>query len=180
MRQFLHNGESYNLSPRLQAVMDFVGGGVSILADIGTDHAHLPIAAVRHGLCGSAIACDLNPGPLAIAGGNIRDAGLDGKVETRLGNGLLPLLPGEADCIAIAGMGGMRIWGIIVEGINQARQASRLILQPQHDTVLLRKNLHGAGFEIYDEAIVREVVGGREHFYAVVAARYTGGDYLWT
>ncbi|MCL2528307.1 MAG: class I SAM-dependent methyltransferase, partial [Defluviitaleaceae bacterium] len=172
--------ETYTLSPRLQAVMDFINCRASVLADIGTDHAYLPVAAVQHGLCDKAIACDLNPGPLAIADRNIQDAGLCGTIETRLGDGLLPLLPGEADCIVIAGMGGMRIWGIISEGIEQARKASRLILQPQHDTVLLRKNLHEAGFEIQDEIIVREVVGVREHFYVIIAACYTGDVYNWT
>ena len=189
------------LSPRLQAVLDFCQDGFlvdsdsmhqnhvksplhnpdcGILADIGTDHAYLPIAAVRQGICGGAIACDLHPGPLAMADENIRGAGLEGQIETRLGDGLTPLGPGEADCIVIAGMGGMRIWGIILEGMEQARAAKRLILQPQHDIVLLRKNLHGAGFEIQGERLVREVVGGKEHFYVVLVARYTGDVAAWT
>lgn len=184
------------LSPRLQAVLDFVGGyiepcadlineetiilPIKILADIGTDHAYLPIAAMQQRLCSAAIACDLHPGPLSIANHNIREAGLADKIQTRLGDGLSPLSPGEASCIVIAGMGGMRIWGILLEGMAQARQAEGLILQPQHDIVLLRKNLHGAGFEIQDERIVREMVAGREHFYTVVAARYTSGAFLWS
>jgi len=173
-----------SLSPRLQAVLDFCRSlhtpGCGVLADIGTDHAYLPIAALQHGICNRAIACDLHPGPLSIANGNIRDAGLTGKIETRLGDGLAPLLPGESDCIVIAGMGGMRIKGIILDGAEQARTARRLILQPQHDTVLLRKFLHYAGFEIEDERLVREDVSGKEHFYIVLAARYTQKITTWT
>ena len=170
------------LSPRLQAILKLFreNGQCITLADIGTDHAYLPIAAVQGGFCESAIACDINAGPLKIADKNIRGAGLAGAIETRLGDGLLPLLPGEADCIVIAGMGGMRIWGILHEGMEQARQAGLLVLQPQHDTVLLRKNLHSAGFEILDEVIVREVVGGREYFYIIISARYVSGDFSWT
>ena len=183
-----------NLSPRLQAVLDFCASmtiesdeyqaqhkpGVRILADIGTDHAYLPIAAVQQGICDKAIACDLHSGPLAIADKNIRDAGLDGRIETRMGDGLQPLTPGEADCIVIAGMGGMRIWSILLEGMKQAKAARRLVLQPQHDIVLLRKNLHGAGFEIQGERLVRETVGGKEHFYIVLATQYTAKVTTWT
>jgi len=169
------------LSPRLQAVLDLcqtLHTPEGILADIGTDHAYLPISAVQNGILKYAYACDLHPGPLAIAAVNIRNAGLTDKIETRLGDGLKPI--DMADCIVIAGMGGMRIWGIINEGMTQAKRAKRLILQPQHDTVLLRKNLHSAGFDIQDERMVHETVGGKEHFYVVIAARHTGLAAKWT
>ena len=173
-----------SLSPRLQAVLGFCRSlhtpDCGVLADIGTDHAYLPIAAIQHGITQSAIACDLHPGPLQIAEQNILDAGLAGKIETRLGDGLSPLLPGESDCIVIAGMGGMRIKGIILEGLEQAQAAKRLILQPQHDTMLLRKSFHELGFEIEGERLVHEVVSGREHFYIVLAARYSGIVSTWT
>jgi len=159
---------------RLKTIISFIPRGV-ILADIGTDHAYLPIEVVQQGICNKVFACDLHPGPLEIAKKNIISAGLLNKIETRLGDGLSIIKPGEADCIVIAGMGGMRIWNIILEGIEQARQA-KLILQPQHDVVLLRKNLHFAGFEILDEALVRE----KDHFYIVISAEYTGRAYLWS
>ena len=170
------------LSPRLRAVLDLCSmpGNCGVLADIGADHGYLAIAAVQDGICIRAIACDLNPEPLAIGNANIKNAGLDEKIEIRLGNGLQPLLPGEADCIVIAGMGGMRIWGILAEGIVQAKQAKRLVLQPQHDVVLLRKKLHEAGFEIENERLVREVVGGKEHFYVILATRYAADVIAWT
>ena len=168
-----------SLSPRLQGVLGLCGT-CGVLADIGTDHAYLPIAAVSQGLCKSAIASDLHPGPLEIAAKNIARAGLAGQIETRLGDGLMPISPGEADCIVIAGMGGMRIWGILLEGSLQARLAKRLVLQPQHDIVLLRKNLHSAGFEIRVEQLIRETIGGKEHFYVVLAAAYTAEISPWT
>jgi len=169
-----------NLSQRLQAVMGFAEKTPhKTLADIGTDHAYLPIAAVQSGISSAAIACDIHPGPLEIANKNILDAKLTSQIETRLGDGLAPLAPGEADCIVIAGMGGMRIWGILEVGMAQACTAKRLILQPQHDTMLLRKNLHMAGFDIEDECIVREVVAGREHFYVIIATKYTASATRW-
>jgi len=172
------------LSPRLQAVLDFCRSlhtpDCGVLADIGTDHAYLSIAAVQHKVASDAIACDLYSGPLSIAAQNIRDAGLQHKIETRLGDGLMPLLPGEADCIVIAGMGGMRILGILFVGLDQAEAARRLILQPQRDAMTLRKFLHSNGFEIEGERLVREVVGVREHFYVVLAARYAEEVDTWS
>jgi len=140
----------------------------------------LPIAAVQAGLCKKAIACDIRPGPLEIAVKNINNAKLAKKIETRLGDGLLPLEPGEAESIVISGMGGMRIWGILQEGMLQARQAGRLILQPQHDVPLLRKNLHLAGFKIFDERLIYEEVAGRGHFYVLLAASYVGEVPCWS
>ena len=171
------------LSPRLEAVLEFCRSlhtPEGVLADIGTDHAYLPIEAVREGIFKGAIACDLHPGPLNIAKANILEAGLKSQIETRLGDGLQPLSPGEADCIVIAGMGGMRIWGVILEGMEQARAARQLILQPQHDVVALRKNLHMAGFEIHIERLVRETVSNKEHFYVVLAARHAKNVITWT
>ena len=167
------------LSHRLMAVLDLIYD-CEILTDIGTDHGLLPIEACNMGLCERAIACDIGKGPLEVAKANIKAAGLSHRIETRLGDGLKPLHISEVDCIVISGMGGMRIWGILSEGMSQARQAKRLILQPQHDTELLRRNLHKAGIEIEDEQIVREVVGGRQHFYVVIAARYTGESFSWS
>jgi len=171
------------LSPRLQVVMALcqtLHTPDIVMADIGTDHAYLPIAAVQQGICRYAYACDLNPAPLAIADDNIRNAGLTGKIETRLGNGLTPLASDTVDCIVIAGMGGMRICSILHDEAKQAQAAKLLILQPQHDIVLLRKHLHNAGFKIKNEQLVRETVGGKYHFYVILAAQYTGIAEKWT
>jgi tRNA (adenine22-N1)-methyltransferase len=95
-------------------------------------------------------------------------AGLEDLIKTRLGDGLSPLTPGEADCIVIAGMGGMRTIGILDNAPEKARLANSLILQPQHDLILLRKYLHQNGFDITDEKLARE--GGR--FYVILSASY--------
>ena len=146
------------------------------MADIGTDHGYLPIEAVVQGFCKRAIACDIRPGPLSVAEANVRAAGLSDAIETRLGDGLKPVLLGEADSIVMSGMGGTLMWKIITDsGGEKAKSAKRLILQPQHDIEGLRKNLHSAGFEIVDESLVCD-----SRFYVILVACYTGAITKWT
>jgi len=163
------------VSLRLQAVLDFVQDS-NVLADIGTDHAYLPIEACKANFCNTAIACDINKGPLNIADSNIRAAGLAGRIQTRLGDGLVPLMQNEADCVAICGMGGMRIWNILQAEPEKAKFAKKIILQPQHDLEELRKNLHSAGYNISAEKLVME--DGR--FYVILLAEYFGEVEVWT
>jgi tRNA (adenine22-N1)-methyltransferase len=142
------------------------------LADIGTDHAYLPIEAVRGGLCKKAIACDIVKGPLDTAKKNIKAAGLENYIETRLGDGLQPLQKNEADCIVIAGMGGMNIMEILE---SPKAGNSKLILQAQHDLEELRRFLHAKKYRI-KEYLVRE----RSRFYVVTEAEKAGTIETWT
>jgi len=162
------------LTDRLEAVLKTMET-CDTLADIGTDHAYLPIEAVFAEKCKKAIACDINAGPLKTAEKNIREAGLTSKIETRLGDGLKPLKPAEADCITIAGMGGKRIIGILDESMIKFKQA-QLVLQPQHDLEDLRRFLHRISFNINEEALAIE----DSRFYVIVSARYAENVTLWT
>ena len=162
------------IPPRLAAMLNMVQQ-CNTLADIGTDHAYLPIEACRQNLCQTAIACDINKGPLEIAKANIAAAGYSNSIATRLGNGLEPLNKQEADCIVIAGMGGVRIWQILEAHPQKAQYAKKLILQPQHNTAELRINLHNAGYDITKEVLVNQ----DSRFYVILQATYTGHAYKW-
>ena len=83
------------LSTRLQAVADFVTAGYK-LADIGTDHAYIPIALVEQNRIPGAIAMDINEGPLQRAGEHIAENKMEKKIEIRLSNGFSALKKGEA------------------------------------------------------------------------------------
>jgi len=168
-----------HISPRINAILECVKSrgpqsAFNALADIGTDHAYLPIEACRKGLCARAVACDINPAPLKMADAHIRAAELEGQIETRLGDGLSALKPNEADCIVIAGMGGMRIIKILTDEAEKAKSAL-LVLQPQHDTEQLRRYLHTANFEILREKLTQE--GSR--FYVIITAAYNQNAATW-
>lgn len=142
----------------------------SRVADIGTDHAYLPIYLVESGRCVSAIASDIRVGPADSARKNVTTAGLCDRIEVRLGDGLSGITPDEVDDIVIAGMGGETI-AAILQGAEWVKDAHyRLILQPMTRAEDLRRYLLTNGFEIDEERVVPD---GRR-LYTVMAVRFTG------
>lgn len=81
------------ISERLRAVAGMVSPGCR-LADVGTDHAYIPIYLMQNGVIPQAVAMDINQGPLLRATENIRRYGLTGRIETRLSDGLEKLQAG--------------------------------------------------------------------------------------
>ena len=145
------------LSQRLLAAASLVTPG-SRPADIGTDHGYLPIFLVQKGLAPSALAADINTGPLLRAEEHIRREGLEDKIELRLMDGISGLTPeDEIDTIVIAGMGGA-LTVRILEGGDPAviARCRELVLAPQSEIGDVREYLSSAGFVITAEEFVFE------------------------
>jgi len=151
------------LSPRLAAVAAHVLDGRP-LADIGTDHAFLPVHLVQSGRIPRAIAGDILPGPLAAARATVEAAGLGSRIELRLGSGLRILKPGEVECATICGMGGPLIAAILAEGPLEGIR--RLVLQPMSGEARLRRWLAESGWRLVDEELVQE----GERLYVILVA----------
>lgn len=128
----------------------------SCVADIGTDHAYLPVYLCKTGAAINAIASDIRPGPIERAKATITSYGAQYTVETRLGGGLSTIEPGEADAIVIAGMGGLMIAEILDADILTASMTKRLILQPMSSIPELRLYLCRNGFDILAEYLAKE------------------------
>lgn len=143
------------LSRRLLAVAGEVTSG-NRLADIGTDHGYIPIYLIQQGIVPSALAMDVNQGPLERAKMNIKGAGLEEKIGTRLSNGLEKLEAKEADSIVIAGMGGALMEEILTRGEHVISAGKELILQPQSEIFKVRHFLHDHGYAIVKECILKE------------------------
>ena len=77
----------FRLGNRLALCASMVREGTK-LADVGTDHAYLPIWLARKGRVSSAIAADVKPLPLRSAEQNIRRYYVEEQVTTRLPDGL--------------------------------------------------------------------------------------------
>ncbi len=153
------------LGKRLATIAALVPPGSS-LADIGTDHAYLPVYLVSEGLVPRAIAGEVNPGPFAAAGEALARVGLADRVSLRFGDGLTVLVAGEVDTVVIAGMGGLTIIEILAARPEVTGSLKRLILQPMQAAAPLRRWLAENGWRLVAEALVEE--DGR--LYEVMAA----------
>lgn len=142
-----------NLTPRLQAIADQVPKGAR-LADVGTDHAYLPVWLLLNGVVERAIAADLRPGPLERARQTARRYGVEEQVDFRLCDGLSGIQPEETEVAVIAGMGGDTIAGIL-EQAPWAKEKT-LLLQPMTAHSELRRWLSEQGYAIRREHISRE------------------------
>lgn len=141
------------LSKRMQRLAGMVTEGHR-LCDVGTDHGYIPIALVLQGRIPSAIAMDINKGPLARAYEHIKEQGLGTYIETRQGDGLTALKADEADTVLIAGMGGMLTIHILEGGKHCLDTVKELILQPQSDIHQVRTYLAEHEYVIAEEDIV--------------------------
>ena len=140
------------------------------LADVGTDHAHLPVALIEQGRVTSAVATDIIPGPVASANRTVTEAGLSDRIDVRLGDGLAPIGPDEADDIVIAGMGGENIAAILGAAPWVKNPRFRLILQPMTRPEVLRRFLAENGFAIEREVTTKDGI----HHHVTMQAAYGG------
>ncbi|MDE6658998.1 MAG: class I SAM-dependent methyltransferase [Eubacterium sp.] len=140
------------------------------LADVGCDHGYLPAYLVLNGRIQSAVAGDINEGPLHSCIQLVADYGLEDKIKCVLSNGLQNI--NEEDCsdISICGMGGELIAQILDACTWSRNKDKHFILNPMTHPEILRKYLCENGFEIHKDIVVKE---GR-HYYSIFDAYYTG------
>lgn len=158
-----------NLSNRLMLCGSFVRSGKRV-ADIGTDHGYLPVWLVLNGKAPSAVAADINKGPLNHCIQTIEKYGVGGSVTTRLSDGLAAVGENEADDIVIAGMGGELIVSIIDSCCWSKSKDKHFILQPMTKPEVLRQYLYTNGFTIDTERAV--LCEGK--VYSVLSVVFTG------
>lgn len=147
--------KTVKLSDRLRAVSEMVSEGKRV-ADIGTDHAYIPIFLLQNKIAVSAIAMDVNQGPLIRAQEHILECGWQDKIETRLSNGLRMYEKGEADCMILSGMGGPLIASILKEGMEKFEGTEEFIFQPQSEIGKFREFLFRNHFQITAENMIFE------------------------
>lgn len=157
------------ISKRLLSALPFVREG-SFLADVGTDHAYLPLYLCLTGKIRGAVAADVREGPLKSAQTNIKAYGLEDKISTCLSDGLQKLAPFAPEDISIFGMGGELIASILaaVPWTKDARL--RFLLQPMTKAEVLRAYLDAEGFVVLDETLTED--DGR--IYQTLAVAYDG------
>ena len=157
------------ISNRLTTAAALVTQGYT-LADVGTDHGYIPIYLLQQEKIPSAIAMDINEGPLERAKEHIALYGLQAYIQTRLSDGVAALKPGEVEAVLIAGMGGGLVMHILKDGEKVCQSAKELILQPQSEIEHVREFLREKGYTILAEDMVYE--DGK--FYPMMKVQYQG------
>ena len=158
-----------NISPRLLSAADFVRQD-AILADIGTDHAYLPLFLLRAGRIVRAFCSDINEGPLDSARAHVGAAGYLDRVEFTLADGADALAGKGITDYTICGMGGELIADIIDRADEMRDPAVRLILQPMTRRGVLVSYLYRNGFEVLEEAYSKDA---GKHYVTLLVA-YSG------
>ena len=156
------------LSKRLERVAAQVPAGAR-LADIGSDHAYLPVALMNRGAIVAAVAGEVALTPFRAAQRTVCDNGHELHIHVRLADGLAAIEPADLlDAVSICGMGGETIRDILERGKAHLSGRERLILQPNGGEQPLRVWLMDNGYRILCEELLRE---NRFDYEIIVAER---------
>lgn len=160
---------SIKLSPRLRALADWVPCGAR-LADIGSDHAYIPLALLQEGRIQSAVAGDILPDTMRRAQAHALALGFsEERCSCRAGDGLAVLQAQETDCLLIAGMGAELMIRILEKDLERLQDFGCFILSPHSKPWLLREWMHRQGFALREEQVLQD----RKRFYEI--HRYEAG-----
>ncbi|WP_051343617.1 tRNA (adenine(22)-N(1))-methyltransferase [Alicyclobacillus herbarius] len=146
---------SIELSPRLQQVADWVPRQAH-LADVGTDHALLPIYLMQADRIVKAVASDVRAGPVQRARRNVARHGLEDRIAVRQGYGLSIVQPGEVDTITLAGLGGQLATEILEHDFAVVERVTSVITQPMGGVWLVRRFFYERQWQIERETVVSD------------------------
>ena len=153
------------LSKRLSCVASMVDQGV-YLADIGSDHALLPIFLLEKGTISYAQAIDNKTGPYLRMKANVEEAGLSDRIQCLLSDGLQQIGE-EVDAVSICGIGGLLMCDILEKGKDNLLGVKYLYLDPHRDLAKVRAKINELGYQIMDENVVYE----DKTFYHLIKAK---------
>jgi tRNA (adenine22-N1)-methyltransferase len=157
---------SIKLKPRLAGVASLVPAK-SVVADIGTDHAYLPLYLVKEKACSRVIAVEKSSLNSKTAWETVHFFKLAQKVEVRIGDGLQALNENDGvEVVVIAGLGGKTICSMFQAAVHQLCQHRRFVLQPMGNAALVRRWLAAQGYCFPQERLAFE----NGHFYEIIAA----------
>lgn len=156
------------LSARLEAVAKMVPQG-TYLADVGSDHAYLPISLIQRGIISYAQAIENKMGPFLRMQGNVDDAGLSSHIDVSLSDGLDKLNDG-VQTLCLCGLGGMLTCQILEKNLDKLDNIKTIICDPHHDLVAVREKISALGYHISDEKMVYE----NKIYYTII--RFDKGD----
>lgn len=137
------------INRRLKAIADFVPRG-SVVLDVGTDHALLPIYLVKEKICPKVLASDISKKAIESAKENIQKYAAS-NITLYVTDGLQDISE-KYDVITISGMG----TNTILEILDKNDLPNIIILSPNNHLELLRKAMNKKGYMIKSEKVIYE------------------------
>jgi tRNA (adenine22-N1)-methyltransferase len=129
--------------------------GGAYLADVGSDHAYLPISLIKEGKISYAQAIDNKMAPFLRMKRNVEDSGLSAHIACSFSSGLDELQP-DVDTLAICGVGGLLTCEILEKHQEKLDQIKTIILDPHRDLQAVRKRVAALGYHLVDEEMLYE------------------------
>ncbi len=155
------------VTPRIRALAGCVPHGTRVFADVGTNHAILPIAVLRAQRAQHCIATDDSEPALADALRRLRRVRCTEQVELRHGDGLGPLGADDFDVLCIAGLGPRTMVGILERGWSRLLDRRvRLVLNPFGGSEVPRAFLAANGCTLHADLTIAE----RGRSYTILVA----------
>lgn len=149
------------MNKRLKAIKSLVEPNC-IVADIGTDHAFVPIALIKEGIAKKCYACDVIEGPCKIAQAHIEKEGLADVIQVIQSDGF-ENVPADAEVAIIAGMGCTTAKDIMEAAMDSLCNYKQIIVQVNKDVMDLRQWISDHHFTIVDEKLVYD-----DRYYQIV------------
>ena len=161
------------LSKRLLTIASFVPKG-AYLADVGSDHAWLPIHLVETGKIEWAQAIDNKVGPFMRMKTNVAGSKAANHIVCSHSDGIAAISE-SVDTLALCGMGGLLSCEILEAHPEKLGNIHTIIMDPHRDLIAVRKRVSELGFHIAQEkmayedkvfyTIIQFVRGAPEHPY---------------
>ncbi|AHI53736.1 tRNA: m1A22 methyltransferase [Spiroplasma sabaudiense Ar-1343] len=152
------------LTPRLITVASLINDDDDIIADIGTDHAYLPIYLAKGHKVEYVYASDINKKPFETALQNVKNFGVNNMIEVIHGPGISWIKERsnlQIDCCVISGMGSTTILDILKEDntkINSYIFSSNTNVLPIRSWVRMNKYFIESEVLVEDNDIIYEII----------------------
>jgi tRNA (adenine22-N1)-methyltransferase len=151
-----------SLSKRLLCVADLVPEGAYI-ADVGSDHAQLPLFLLAEGKIPGAEAIENKPGPYLRMAKAVGASPFADRIVLSLSDGLAELVP-PVDTLVLAGMGGRLILKILKDHPEKLEPIKTIVVDAHEERPLVIRELGRLSYRLgraaffFDEGIAYDVM----------------------
>ncbi len=156
-----------SLPSRLAKIAAIIPTG-KVIADIGTDHALLPLYLVEQKIAPRVIAVEAKPKPYLLAAKSISQSPHGHQVELRRGNGFYALrVEDRVEAVVLAGLGDITIRSILQQEAKGRESIRDFILQPMTHAEALRCWLAENCYRLTAESLVLD----KERIYEIMTVQ---------